>query len=78
MNNEETHFDEILSRLESEQWSQSIAKNVSTRYERIQTRNRFIISTVAIVFMGFVCFFPFFVCCLAAQRSKKRMDEIPK
>ncbi len=52
MNNEETHFDEILSRLESEQWSQSIAKNVSTRYERIQTRNRFIISTVAIVFVG--------------------------
>ena len=54
MNNEETHFDEILSRLESEQWSQSIAKNVSTRYERIQTRNRFIISTVAIVFVGIV------------------------
>ncbi|HRG45685.1 MAG: hypothetical protein KBF99_00710 [Leptospiraceae bacterium] len=60
MNNEEIHSKEILSRLESEQWSQSIAKNVSIRYERNQTRNRILISTTAFIILGMAVGIAFF------------------
>ncbi len=52
MNNEEIQSKEIQSRLESEQWSQNIARNVSRKYEYKQRRTRFILTASAFIFFG--------------------------
>ena len=53
MNNEEMHLNEIQERLESEDWSRSIANRVSIRYEKKkQARNRILFSAVAIVILA--------------------------
>jgi hypothetical protein len=52
MNNEELHAKEIITRLESAQWSQSIASKVSTRYKKNQKRKRILYSASAFLILG--------------------------
>ena len=52
MSNEEMYSNEIRSRLESDQWSLSIANKVSIRYEKNQRRNRIIFSATAFAIFG--------------------------
>ena len=52
MNNEKSHLPEIQSRIDSDVWSQNIARNVSNEYERKQTRNQIILSVSAIFIIG--------------------------
>lgn len=60
MNNEESHLPEIQSRIDSVEWSQKVAENVSLKHKRIQLRNRMILFTLSIFIFGFVSFFGFF------------------
>jgi hypothetical protein len=52
MNKEEMHSNEIQERLESEDWSRSIANRVSIRYEKKQTRNRILFSAVSLIILA--------------------------
>jgi hypothetical protein len=61
MSNEEIKSKEILSRLESVQWSENIARNVSTKYERVQRQNRFIITTSAFILSGALVGIAYFI-----------------
>ena len=51
MNKERIQSNEFQLRLESEDWSQRIAESVSVKYEVGQQRNRFIIGTLAFLFL---------------------------
>jgi len=60
MNNEESHLPEIQSRIDSEIWSQNIARSISNKYERKQTRNRIILSISSIIIIGLLTTFSYF------------------
>ncbi len=60
MNNEKSHLPEIQSRIDSDTWSQNIARNVSNKYERKQTRNRIILSVSSILIIGLLTTFSYF------------------
>lgn len=59
MNHQESYSPEIQSRIDSSEWGEKIAQNVSVKYGRIQIRNRIIISTLGIFLFGLLSFFAF-------------------
>ena len=61
MNHQESYSPEIQSRIDSSEWGEKIAQNVSIKYGRIQFRNRIILSTLGIFLLSLFSFFGFFV-----------------
>ena len=59
MNNQESHLPEIQSRMESEDWNYKIANSVSIKYEKKQTRNRIIFSSVSLILITCISMFAF-------------------
>ena len=57
MNHQESYSPEIQSRIDSSEWSEKIAQNVSIK----QFRNRIILSTLGIFLLSLFSFFGFFV-----------------
>ncbi len=61
MSNEDIRSKEILLRLESEEWSESIARKISMKYERDQRQNRFILTASTLILLSALSCIAFFI-----------------